>query len=114
MSSDGPWTELMVQSLEDSREQASPPVQRFELGQEAEVRFIKFEMLDFWGSMGGGLQYFAPFTAGNLLLLLLLIFLLLLLIGIWTAMHLKPLYLFILPFKKLVPPKHMCIAVQGV
>jgi hypothetical protein len=62
MTTDGPWTKLMEQGLEDARQQASPPAKRFELEQEAEVRFIKFEMLDFWGS-GGGLQYFAPFTA---------------------------------------------------
>ena len=64
MTSDGPWTKLMEQGLEDARQQASPPVQRFELRKGAEVRFIKFEMLDYWGR-AGGMQYFAAFTADN-------------------------------------------------
>jgi hypothetical protein len=66
LESGGPWTALMEQSLEDSRQQASPPVQQFSLEKPAEMRFLKFELLEHWGH-GGGLQYFEAEQSGNLL-----------------------------------------------
>lgn len=58
LSEDGPWKELLEESLEDSRQQDPPPVQQFLFANSAVVSFIKFIMLDYWGE-GGGLQYFA-------------------------------------------------------
>jgi hypothetical protein len=57
LAAEGPWTALLERSLEDSRQQASPPVQELLLDQPAEVRFLKFELVEFWGA-GGGLQFF--------------------------------------------------------
>ena len=55
----GPWEELLVYGLEDSRRQNPPPVQQIMFANPAVVSFIKFELLEYWGS-GGGLQYFVP------------------------------------------------------
>ena len=55
----GPWEELLVANLEDSRRQNPPPVQQLIFANPAVVSFIKFELLEYWGN-GGGLQYFVP------------------------------------------------------
>ena len=55
---DGPWQELLVAELEDSREQKPPPLQHLMFENSAAVSFIKFELLEYYGT-GGGLQYFA-------------------------------------------------------
>ena len=56
----GPWEELLVADLEDSRMQNPPPVQQLMFANPAVVSFIKFELLEYWGDRGGGLQYFVP------------------------------------------------------
>ena len=55
---DGPWHELLKESLEDSRQQEPPPVQQFMIANPVVVSFVKFELLEYWGYIGG-LQYFA-------------------------------------------------------
>ena len=55
---DGPWQELLVAELEDSRQQKPPPLQHLMFENSAAVSFIKFELLDYYGQ-SGGLQYFA-------------------------------------------------------
>ena len=57
----GPWNELLVADLEDSRNQNPPPVQNLTFANSATVRFVKFELLEYWGN-GGGLQYFEVLT----------------------------------------------------
>ena len=54
---DGPWEELLVADLEDSRKQSPPPLQKLQVTKSAEVSFVKFELLKYYGH-GGGLQYF--------------------------------------------------------
>ena len=56
----GPWEELLVADLEDSRLQNPPPVQQLMFANPAVMSFIKFELLEYWGNEGGGLQYFVP------------------------------------------------------
>jgi len=58
-NANGPWEELLVADLEDSRRQSPPPVQQLMFANPAVVSFIKFELLEYWGK-GGGLQYFVP------------------------------------------------------
>ena len=58
VTNDGPWQELLIKDLEDSRHQKPPPLQRRRITNSAVVSFIKFELLEFYG-YGGGLQYFA-------------------------------------------------------
>ena len=57
LNSNGPWQELLNEDLEDSRQQNSPPVQQFMFCTPVVIQFIKFELLEAWGS--GGLQYLA-------------------------------------------------------
>ena len=54
----GPFTELLTQELEDSRKQRPPPLQEFKWVHPVMGRFIKFEILEYWGRNGGGLNYF--------------------------------------------------------
>ena len=59
---EGPWSLLLEASLEDSRSQKIPPVQTLMLDhQHQHNRYIKFELLEFWG-VGGGLQFFSEIT----------------------------------------------------
>ena len=55
----GPWTEALGDTdLEDARQQQDPlPIQQFSFSTSHEIRFIRFQILSFWGT-GGGLQYF--------------------------------------------------------
>ena len=56
----GPWSTVMYEILEDSRDQADPlPVLTFPLSTHTEVtaRFVKFNLISWYG-YGGGLQYF--------------------------------------------------------
>ena len=52
------WEYLLEKELEDSRQQTSPPVQHFQLEEPREVRYLRFQLKEYWGD-GGGLQYFA-------------------------------------------------------
>ena len=63
-TSDGPWEEIVHQTLEDSRQQADPlPVQKFPFSERA-AQFVKFNQISYYGH-GGGLQYFT-LTSGIL------------------------------------------------
>jgi len=55
----GPWEELHVADLVDSRRQNPPPEKQIRFANPAVVSFIKFELLEYYGN-GGGLQYFVP------------------------------------------------------
>ena len=57
-TNNGPWQELLVADLEDSRHQNPPPLQQLMFENSAAVSFIKFELLGYYGQ-SGGLQYFA-------------------------------------------------------
>merc|ERR1712179_339534 len=63
-TNNGPWQELLVANLEDSRQQDPPPLQQLMFANSAVVSFIKFELLEFYGRYGGGLQYFAVAGSG--------------------------------------------------
>jgi hypothetical protein len=59
VENNGPWHELLVADLEDSRDQEDPlPLQQLFFYSPVSVSYIKFELLEFWG-VGGGLQYLA-------------------------------------------------------
>ena len=59
LSSSGPWNEVVHETLEDSRQHSDPlPVQTFPLCADSEARYVKFNLISWYGH-GGGLQYFA-------------------------------------------------------
>ena len=62
LQEEGPYEFLLEEELEDSRDQALPPMQTFSFDWTV-IRFLKFELQEFWGA-GGGLQYFAPLSGG--------------------------------------------------
>ena len=54
---DGPWKEVIDETLADSRNQENPlPLQAFSFGS-VTAKFVKFEVLSWYG-IGGGIQYF--------------------------------------------------------
>ena len=56
-SSEGPWEQVVHQTLEDSRNQPLPlPLQTFPF-HDLKARFVKFNQISYHGD-GGGLQYF--------------------------------------------------------
>ena len=54
---EGIFQTVLEERLEDSREQEIPPLQEFNLTEKDHRRFLKFELLEFYG-IGGGLKYF--------------------------------------------------------
>ena len=59
---DGPWDKVVHEVLEDSRDLDTVPLVKFPF-EEKISRFLKFEMVSFYGE-GGGLQYFAHSGSG--------------------------------------------------
>ena len=58
LSETGPWQQVLEEALEDSRNQNDPlPLMTFEFNS-VTARYVKFKILEWWGTMGGGLQYF--------------------------------------------------------
>ena len=57
----GPWQTLLEANLEDSRQQKPPPVKNLLFEKTLVVRFLKFQLLEFWGR-GGGLQHLSVLT----------------------------------------------------
>ena len=57
-SSEGPWQKILEANLQDSRQQKAPPVIKKFFEKPLIVRFVKFQLIEFWGE-GGGLQYFS-------------------------------------------------------
>ena len=62
LNKEGPWEILVEDQLINSR---SEPVQllNFTFVKLVEIQFLKFELVSFWGSHGGGLQYFSAILA---------------------------------------------------
>ena len=60
-SAGGPWQTILEANLEDSRQQKPPPVKKLLFEKTLVVRFLKFQLLEFWGR-GGGLQHLSVLT----------------------------------------------------
>ena len=58
---DGPWTEVLQDTLTDSRQDDPPLLQEFGISPPREAKYVKFEITSFYGNKGGGLQYFGVF-----------------------------------------------------
>ena len=59
---DGPWKLLVQGQLNDTRDKHAPLV-NFTFEEPAEIQFLRFELVSYWGYSGGGLQYFAAIPA---------------------------------------------------
>ena len=58
----GPWKILLEDELADTRGKPAPLI-NFTFEEPVEIQFLKFDLVSFWGTHGGGLQYFAAIPA---------------------------------------------------
>ena len=58
----GPWKTLIQDELIDTTGGRSAHLLNFTMDKPVKIKFLKFELVSFWGE-GGGLQYFAPIAA---------------------------------------------------
>ena len=63
LNENGPWQILVEDELVDTSGGIPAPLLTFTFEESVEVKFLKFELISYWGSLGGGLQYFAPIPA---------------------------------------------------
>ena len=66
MNENGPWETLLEDQLVDTTFSGGnypASLRNFTFEDPVEIQFLKFDLISFWGSAGGGLQYFAPILA---------------------------------------------------
>jgi len=59
-SIDGPWTDILTGTLPDARNVSPVPVLNFDLENEVETQYLRFQVDTYYG-LGGGLQYFSTY-----------------------------------------------------
>ena len=65
----GPWEPLLEEEFQDPMPEGAPAptIQTFYFKEAVEVQFLRFDLDSYWGSTGGGLDYFSVITvSGNL------------------------------------------------
>ena len=62
INENGPWETLVEDQLVDTRHSPAPLV-NFTFEEPVEIQFIKFDLISYWGTNAGGLQYFAAIPA---------------------------------------------------
>ena len=62
INENGPWETLVEDQLVDTRHSPAPLV-NFTFEEPVEIQFIKFDLISYWGTNAGGLQYFAAILA---------------------------------------------------
>ena len=68
----GPWEQLLEEEFQDPMPEGAPAptIQTFHFKEAVEVQFLRFDLDSYWGTTGGGLDYFSVITvSGNLFLL---------------------------------------------
>ena len=55
-----PWEILVEDELIDTSGGQHAALLSFTFEEPVEIQFLKFELVSYWGTEGGGLQYFAP------------------------------------------------------
>ena len=58
----GTWQTLVEGQFADTSEKFASLL-NFTFAEPVEVQYLKFELISYWGSIGGGLQYFAAIPA---------------------------------------------------
>ena len=64
LKENGPWTNLLEAQLIDTTGGKPASLITFNFAKTVEFQFLRFELISYWGSSGGGLQYFAAITSG--------------------------------------------------
>ena len=62
MDETGPWETLLEDQLVDTTGKAASLL-NFTFKEPAEIQFLRFDLISYWGNTGGALQYFAPILA---------------------------------------------------
>ena len=62
LDENGPWKTLVEDELVDT-EGKSAILRNFTFEEPVEVQFLKFDLISYWGTNGGGLQFFAAIAA---------------------------------------------------
>ena len=57
---DGTWTDILSNTLPDARDVSQVPVLNFDLKNEVETQYLRFQVDSYYGR-GGGLQYFTSY-----------------------------------------------------
>ena len=60
----GPWRLLVQGQLNDTRNKHASLV-NFTFEEPVEIQFLRFDLVSYWGHIGGGLQYFAAIPAAT-------------------------------------------------
>ena len=63
LNENGPWEILLEYELPNRLGSYRPPLVDLYFEEPMEIQFLKFELVSYWGSEGGGLKYFAPILA---------------------------------------------------
>ena len=63
LNENGPWEILLEYELPNRLGSYRPPLVDLYFEEPVEIQFLKFELVSYWGSEGGGLKYFAPLLA---------------------------------------------------
>jgi len=64
MNESGPWETLVEDQLVDTSNGEAASLLNFTFEEPVEIQFLKFDLISFWGTAGGGgLQYFAAILA---------------------------------------------------
>ena len=62
LNQNGPWETLVHDELVDTRNKPASLL-NFPFDEPVEVQFLRFDLVSYWGGLGGGLQYFAIIPA---------------------------------------------------
>ena len=61
----GPWETLVEDELVNTSWGERASLLNFTFDEPVEIQFIKFDLISYWGTYGGGLQYFAAIAASS-------------------------------------------------
>ena len=59
----GPWEALVQDELVDTSRGEAASLLNFTFEKPVQLKFLKFELISYWGHLGGALQYFAAIPA---------------------------------------------------
>ena len=62
LNESGPWNTLLEDELIDTRGKAASLL-NFTFEEPVEIKFLRFDLVSYWGTVGAGLQYFAPIAS---------------------------------------------------
>ena len=59
----GPWQTLVQDKLSNTTGGNAASLLNFTFDHPVELQYLRFDLVSYWGFLGGGLQYFAPIPA---------------------------------------------------